>query len=152
MELHVLVISILVATAKVAEHRNAGLRWWLELGDFKRRADEPVHLACVPLELALRAGPRRPNSTQFGEERVTGIGFEQPCERLRTFGVCLGKQLDHRDGELPVDQILSSASGSNAPNVREGRGFPKRLLGEEGWAAAWLFGSGFRAHFPMDRR
>ena len=143
MELHVLVIGIPVAAAKVANHRNARLYRWLVMCNVECGADQPVHVTRVPLELALWVTRGRPDSTQLGEERVTRSGSEQPRKWLPTFRVRLGKQLDDCDGELPVDEILSATSGSNAPNVREVGGFSKRLLGKEGWTTARLFGSGF---------
>jgi hypothetical protein len=138
MELHVLVISIPVAAAKVANHRNARLRRRLEMGDLARRANEPVHVTRVPLELALRVTRGRPDSTQLGEERVTGSRSGAAIQAAPHFRGMPRKQLDNSDGELPVDEILSSPSGSNAPNVREVGGFSKRLLGKEGRATARL--------------
>jgi hypothetical protein len=87
--------------------------------------------------------PRCPDTTKLGQKTVAWIGLEQPSQRFGTFGVRFGIELDDRDGELAVDEILGTSPRSDPPDVREVRGFSKRLLRKERWATAPLFGGGF---------
>ena len=139
-------VEIPIATAKIADHRDADLGCRLRVRDLESGPNQSVHVSRVPLEPPSPVRPRAPQAAKLGEKAVARTGLEQPSERRGTLGVRLGIELDDRDRELPVDEILGTSSRSNLPCVREAGSFSKRLLVEDERTAAWLFGSRFCAH------
>ena len=98
-----------IPSAEVTQHRNADLGARLRLHDHEGRVHELRHVARVPLEVALLVRSRLRDAAELGQQAVTRVGFEQPCERSTFLRVGLAVQLERRYREPSVDEILGAS-------------------------------------------
>ena len=102
--------------AEGADHGHAFFRGRLRLGNLKRCLNEPGDVLLRPTKPPVPVGPRLGNAAELREQGVAPRS-QQPVERGGFFGVRLPKQLDRRDGEHPVHEILGTTPRSDPASV-----------------------------------
>jgi hypothetical protein len=140
-----------MAAAEIPDHGGAGLGRRLAPGDLERDPDEPIHVAIVPVEHARVVRPRLRDSTEFGQQRVSQPGFQEPVQRDRLLGMRLAVELDGRHREHPIDEILRAPTSSDPARIGEPRSLVERTIREHGGPPASLPVRSFRSHRARNR-